>query len=40
VDDSIDQVLEAVAGWSRHAEDHGLPKSVTAMVGQQHGLVT
>jgi serine/threonine-protein kinase HipA len=39
VDDSIDQVLEAVAGWGDHAADHGLPKSITAMVAQQHGLV-
>ena len=38
VDDSIDQVLEAVADWGRHAANHGLPKSVAAMVGQQHGL--
>lgn len=40
VDDTIDQVLAAVAGWSRHAENHGLSKSVTAMVSQQHGLAT
>jgi serine/threonine-protein kinase HipA len=40
VDDSIDQVLEAVAGWSQHAEHQGLPKSVTAMVGQEHRLAT
>ncbi len=40
VDDSINQVLEAVAAWTRHAEDHGLPKSVISMVGQQHGLAT
>lgn len=40
VDDSINHVLEAVAGWPRHAEDHGLSKSVTAMVAQQHGLGT
>ncbi|MGL4399910.1 MAG: type II toxin-antitoxin system HipA family toxin [Luteolibacter sp.] len=38
VDDSIDQVLEAVADWDRHAENHGLSKSVAAMVGRQHGL--
>ena len=38
VDESIDQVLHAVAEWERHAENHGLPKSITAMVGQQHGL--
>ena len=38
VDDTIDQVLEAVAEWERHAAAHGLPKSITARVGQQHEL--
>lgn len=38
VDDVIDQVLDAVADWDRHAKDHGLTGAVTAMVGQQHGL--
>ncbi len=38
IDEVIDQVLDAVADWPRHAEDHGLSKSVTARVAQEHGL--
>lgn len=39
-DETIDQVLHAVAEWERHANDHGLPKSITSRVGQQHGPAT
>ncbi len=38
VDEVIDQVLDAVANWHLHADDHGLPKSITSRVGEQHGL--
>lgn len=38
VDLVIDQVIGAVADWEHHANEHGLPKSVTARVGQEHGL--
>lgn len=38
VDAVIDQVLDTVADWARYAMDHDLPKSIAAMVGQQHGL--
>lgn len=38
VDDTIDQVQEAVAEWERHAAAHGLPKAITARVGLEHGL--
>lgn len=40
VDAAIDQVMDALGGWERHANEHGLPKSIAAMVGQQHGLAT
>jgi serine/threonine-protein kinase HipA len=35
---AIDQVMDALEGWERHASEHGLPKSIAAIVGQQHGL--
>lgn len=38
VNDIIDRVIGAVAEWEGHAKDHGLPKSIIAMVAQQHGL--
>lgn len=38
VDQVIDEVLAAVADWERHANDHGLPNSITARVGLEHGL--
>lgn len=38
IDEVIDQVLGSVADWERHAKEHGLSKSVTARVGQEHGL--
>lgn len=38
VDDSIDQVLHALEAWDQIANNLGLPKSITARVGQQHGL--
>ncbi len=38
VDRIIDEVLDAVADWERHAQECGLPKSVSARVGLEHGL--
>ncbi len=38
VDDAIEQVLAAVADWERIAKDHGLPKSIMARIGLEHGL--
>jgi serine/threonine-protein kinase HipA len=38
VDETIGEVLHAVAEWQRHAQDHGLSKSISSMVGHQHGL--
>ena len=38
VNDAITQVLDAVANWEVYAKEHELPKSIMAMVAQQHGL--
>ena len=38
VDRIIDEVLDALADWPRHAAKHDLPKSITARVAQEHGL--
>lgn len=38
VEQTIDQVLNAVADWTRHAGDFELSKSITARVALQHGL--
>jgi len=38
IDDAIDQVLQAVEDWQLFADEHGLPKSITSRVGQEHGL--
>ena len=38
VDRVIDEVLQAVEDWDRHARDHGLSKAITSAVARQHGL--
>jgi serine/threonine-protein kinase HipA len=38
VAETIDQVLDAVADWTKHAESCDLPKPVVGMVAQQHRL--
>ena len=38
VDETIDQVLAAVADWERHAADFGIPAAITDRVHQEHGL--
>lgn len=38
VDGVIEEVLEALAGWEGFARGCGLPRAITAMVGQGHGL--
>lgn len=37
-DDTISEVLDAVADWGKQADDHGLSKSIISMVALQHGL--
>ena len=38
VDEVIDEVLQGIADWGRHAADHGLSKSISSAVALQHGL--
>ena len=38
VDEVIYEALNGIADWGRHAEDHGLSKSVSSAVALQHGL--
>jgi serine/threonine-protein kinase HipA len=38
VEETIDQVLAAVADWQRHAADFAIPASISDRVRQQHGL--
>jgi serine/threonine-protein kinase HipA len=40
VDETIDQVLAAVADWERHAADFGLPGGITHSVSLEHGLAS
>jgi serine/threonine-protein kinase HipA len=38
VNDAMDQVLDAVADWHRHAREHEISAAIRASVGEQHGL--
>jgi serine/threonine-protein kinase HipA len=36
--ETISEVLDALADWGKQADDHGLSKSIISMVALQHGL--